>query len=240
MWDQSVAALKHLRAQLRLIRIKVRSGDLDWRPVSSDSELPSELVRVIDHAWLGGRSIYESLCSLERQLTAAEKVLREQRELLSLYWSRGSLAGLVALGIVVMEPGGTLRHSHLAAQILSGGLAFGVFIAGALIFRLAQIPPWTSQLGPGFGVVASWLACHIDGDAGSSGPWSAAIEALTERELSRGLSLLVDKRCLLDEWSDEQLGVARHRVAVISDILPLGELVGLGLPLVIMIFQAFV
>ncbi len=229
--------IEKLACTLGQIRVRIRSGSFDWRPADTDHDLPPAVGDVIEAAWLEGKSVLDSLASLEHQLSLAIRLASEQFELRRLYWSRSALVGLVAFGVGYLHQGDQAAVTDIRQEFMSGVLAVGVFLAGSLLIKSSTSIPWVALSETKDENVAVWLAAHINGETSPQLEWANSLSDLASHEFSRGVSLLVEKRRLLEDWSEAQFRVSRQRLTLVADLMPIGEIVGLGIPLIVLLFQ---
>jgi hypothetical protein len=227
--------LEALQRALRQVRPQLHTVSSDWRP-SADSRLPPCIEAVIEAAWLAGDRLYHSLSRLELALIEGHRLHRDAQSLLRLYWGRAGMAATLAVGIELLAARSGLDLSWVALrdQLVRGLLAAAVLSSGILILNLSLPASWLIARQSISPVVADWLAVHIDGEVRPGHAWSESLAAIHARELTMGVSLRDDKRRLLEDWSEAQLEIGRRRLGTVGDLMPLGELVGIGLPLALL------
>lgn len=84
-----------------------------------------------------------------------------------------------------------------------------------------------SQLSP---ESLAWLQASLDGELTACTPCGESLRYLRDRELARGVSLVDEKQRTLWSWSVERHRQQEAKLRKITDLMPLIELLGAGVP----------
>lgn len=212
---QRGSGLARLAATLSHLAALSRAGALDLREEARGTGLAT----VLDDARRAGMPVARSLDALARVALREERRTEAAVRLWRLFHGRLVAGVAVAVGVRLLAPA-TDSPADLAAGV--AGTAIVLWVSATLLTQLRS--SWLDAP-----TLSRWLTAHIYGtDPG-------LLQDLTQRELTLGVSLLGAKRRVLLTWAS-----ARHRDALsklrrAEDWLPLAELLGVGLPLMLLL-----
>lgn len=216
------AELARVVTRLREVDAVLRAGGHDW---TAGRESLSGLEDVLAEAWAAGVPLVAGLTALRLELGKAIALIKAGRSTQVLLWARAALGIGLALGVRFAL---TREWRPTWIDLGSGLFAAAPMVAAAkVVARLVPLP-WQLMSGE----TNSWLKGYLHGGEFSAVP---RIDELGDQELLRGVSLLEEKRALLTEWSADQLAAGQERLKRLEDWLPVFELFGVGLPMVVLL-----
>jgi len=212
-------------------------GDAVARALEGDRcEAPEPFLgSVLTEARRGGRAVVPSLRALQRLLRLAADLERARARLLSLYRGRLALCALVAFGArlglsqaetndLVSQPTDLLAIAFALLSALATYLAFGRSLPRSWL----AAPTLTSA-------ALGWLRAHALDHPPLDLPCHSHWQTLRARELTRGVDLSPERRHLLEAWAEDCCLDDATALRRAEDRLPLAELLGLGLPLLLVL-----
>jgi len=231
----------NLSAQLARIEQQGRSGGVDWRPpmaVSNVTQRPldPDLDRLFDAAWRQGLPIGGSIAALRIAVVDAADLCRSADGLSALFRMRMAIGLVAALATrygFLYGRGLLVVNARDRSAIL---LAVAVITAAVVVLSTVSPSPWLGRRQLNAGAYA-WLQAHIEADHVAGAPMGPELRQLRQRELLLGVSLQREKRTLLEQWAKDQINHGQRRVRRVEDLMPLWELVGVGLPMVLLLME---
>ena len=230
-----------LSAQLARLEQHGRSGGGDWRPPvvasnAAQSPLDPNLDRIFDAAWRQGLPLGSSIAALRIAVVDAADLWRCADGLSALFRMRMAigLAAALATRYGFLHGRGLLIISARDRSAIL--LATAMIAAAVVVLKTVSPSPWLGrrQLNA---CAYAWLQAHLEADDVAGAPMGPELRQLRQRELMLGVSLQREKRTLIEQWAKDQIHSGQRRVRRVEDLMPLWELVGVGLPMVLLVME---
>jgi len=234
MWCTDLAAL------LARMEQQGRSGEVDWRPPLASGpalcKMDPALDRLFDHAWRQGIPLASSIAALRVALGDAADLKRGVRGLQLLFRLRVAIAvtAAIAIRLAILREGilSFISPRDRSAVVL----AVALMVAASVLLHSVLPEPWLGRTKLRQ-LAYTWLHSHLEGDAQPGGPMEAELRQLRQRELRLGIGLQREKRQLLEQWCKEEIERGKRHLRRWEDLLPLWELIGVGIPMVLVMIE---
>jgi len=212
---------------------RVRSGRGDTMP-GLGAEVAAQLREAHREGTPVGGSL-EALCDVIRSSGQQEKARRHLLSLLVLRIGIGWGGAWCARIVLASWTGSSVQPQQLAEDRSALLLALLMTVSCAVLFRRCLPQPWAWRDGHLTGEARLWLRSRILLRPLPGSSLAAMVQGLCQQELESGVSFAGEKRRVLDQWATDRGREDLWRLDRAAEWMPCIELLGIGLPVILIL-----
>lgn len=208
----------------------IEAAACGFGPLPQSGGSNPEIFKVAEQLRRSGLPLARAARAGVAQVRRGERLADSGKRLLLLFQARHALGSLAAIAVRIGAQRAVAGSADFVAARAfdSAAIALAILSAFAVALTVRKRLPqaWTSDAA----LVALWIHGCAGGTPSESAPWHLDLKELMRREILAGVSFAAERRAMLIAWARTRHDAVRDAVERLGDLLPLYELLGIGVP----------